>query len=89
MKSKDNCTKIFMELKDKGCIKASQKIEESEKCKHFGIRHAIIYYNPNKNEMDKKSISFCLLHEEKHIRIPYRYIVFFVVSCIPLLAIFS
>ncbi len=81
----DSIDFIFQDLKDKGCITASDKIEESEDCDNFHAEHGIIYFNPKKiNGWDVKSKRFCILHEEKHNRIPYRYIGFLIISCIPI-----
>jgi phage pi2 protein 07 len=89
MSNFDSIDSIFQELKNKGCIIASYTIEPSKKWNNFHSEHSKIYYHPKMDKLlDVKSKKFCLLHEEEHNRIPYRYIVFWIISCIPIILLF-
>lgn len=74
----DSCHKIFYELIDKRCIEASRKIEASEKWDNFHAGFCTLHYNPKMNKLDEKFIRISLLHEEGHIRLQYRTVLFLI-----------
>jgi hypothetical protein len=67
--NENSCKKIFQELRDKGLIAPSHKIEASTNLNYFAARGCTILINPEMNELDETSIRFSLLHEERHTRI--------------------
>ena len=76
--NKDAVTKIFYELKEKECIEANRKILELENYPTFHAGICKIHYNRKMNELDENSIRISLLHEEGHIRLLYRTILFLI-----------
>ncbi len=86
--SEGSCERIFNELVKNGGVAGSHKIEASEKWDYFHAGLCTIHYNPKMNVLDENFIRISLLHEEGHIRLQYRTILFLTLLFIVILLIF-